>query len=185
VEDPALPQLHPQWRTKIALRSALRATALRHQGPFRVLVCDRWSRSEALVSLARSRHKDGISVLKTPRHLETHSFVLKDAAGRRLPLAGPHMALEDLVPLLPCPASQAGTVKDKTSWTCAVAVRIPGRGTGRVVVRCTSAAWTGTSVSLVTKRVDGRAQRIITLSLHRGPLETFAQDGTTSLGLDE
>jgi hypothetical protein len=40
-------------------------------------------------------------LLKKNRNLETNSFVLKDAAGKPIPLAGPHMALEDLVPLIP------------------------------------------------------------------------------------
>jgi Transposase DDE domain len=40
-------------------------------------------------------------------------------------------------------------------------------------------------VILVTNRADWSAQRIITLYLQRWPIETFYQDGKTSLGLDE
>jgi hypothetical protein len=36
---------------------------------------------------------------------------------------------------------------------------------------------------LGTHRVDGRAQQIIPVYLHRGPSETFYQDGTPHLGL--
>jgi hypothetical protein len=40
-------------------------------------------------------------------------------------------------------------------------------------------------VVLVTNRAAWSAQRIITLYLQRWPIETFSQDGKTSLGLDE
>ena len=51
--------------------------------------------------MARYRHKDWISLLKKNRNLETHSFILKDATGRAIPLEGPHIAVEALVPLIP------------------------------------------------------------------------------------
>jgi len=135
--------------------------------------------------MARYRKKDWISLLKKTRNLETNSFVLQDAAGKRLPLAGPHIAVEDLVPLIPHTAYQAVTVQDKTSWTFTLAVRIAGLGKVRLVVRFKSPELTGTSVVLVTNRADWSAQRIITLYLQRWPIETFYQDGKTSLGLDE
>jgi hypothetical protein len=150
-----------------------------------VLVFDRWYRAEALVSMARYRHKDWSSLLKKTRHLETHSFVLRDAAGTRIPLAGPPMAVEDLVPLMPRTASRAVTVQDKTSWTLTLAVRLPGLGQVRLVGSLKNAALTGTSAGLVCHRVAWDAPRIITLSLHRWPIETFYQDSKTYLGLDE
>ncbi len=135
--------------------------------------------------MARYRKKDWISLLKKNRNLETHSFTLKDAAGNPLGLARPQIAVEDLVPLIPPVAYRAVTVRDKTYWTFTLAVRLPGLGKVRLVVRFKSAELTGTSVVLVTNRVDWDAQRIITLYLPRWPIETFYQDGKMHLGLNE
>ncbi len=124
-----------------------------HPVPLSVLVCDRGSLAEALVSMARYRNKEWSSVLKKHRHLEPHSVVLKDAAGQPIRLEGPHSAVADLVPLIPPTAYRALTVGDTTSWTFPLAVRLPGLGTVRLVVRVTSAALTGTYVVGVTPRV--------------------------------
>ena len=121
--------------------------------------------------MARYRKKDGISLLKKKRNLETNSFVLKDAAGTPIRLEGPHRAVEDLVPRIPPSAYHAVTVGDKTSWTFPLAVRLPGLGKVRLVVRFKSAELTGTYVVLVTHRVDWSAPRIIALSLQRWPIE--------------
>ena len=69
--------------------------------PWSVLWCDRGDLAAARVSRARYRNKDWISVLKQHRTLETNSCVLKDAAGHPLRLEGPHIAVEDLGPLIP------------------------------------------------------------------------------------
>src|SRR6266581_1351811 len=183
--DPNFQKLHQQFRTKIDLGIELLEAAIQHKVPFSVLLFDSWYLAEELVSMARYRKKDWISLVKKNRKLETHSFVLKDAAGKPIPLEGPHIALEDLVPRIPRTAYQAVTVKDKTYWTFTLVVRLPGLGNVRLVVSFKSAELTGTYVVLVTNRVDWGAQRIITLSLQRWPIETFYQDGTTHLGLDE
>jgi hypothetical protein len=65
------------------------------------------------------------------------------------------------------------TVRDKTSWTFTLAVRLPGLGKVRLVVRFKSAELTGTYVVLVTNRVDWDAQRIITLYVQRWPIEIY------------
>ncbi len=181
---PDFQQVHQQFRTKIDLGMAVLAAAIQPKVPFRVLLFDRWYLAEAFVSLARYRKKDWISVLKKHRHLETNSFVLKEAAGERIPLTGPHRAVEDLGPLMPPTASRAVTVGDTTYWTFTLAVRLPGLGKVRLVVRFDHAELTGTSAVLVTNRVDWNALRIIALSLQRWPIETFYQDSKTSLGLD-
>jgi hypothetical protein len=135
--------------------------------------------------MARYRKKDWISLLKKNRNLETNSFVLKDAAGKRIPLTGSHITVEDLVPLIPPTAYRAVTVGDNTYWTFTLAVRLPGLGKVRLVVSFDNAELTGTSAVLVTNRVDWNAPRIIALYLQRWPIETFSQDSKTSLGLDE
>src|SRR6266853_2409626 len=185
LQDPAFEKLHQQFRTKIDLAIALLEAAIQHKVPFNVLLFDSWYLAEELVSMARYRKKDWISLLKKNRNVETHSFVLKDAAGKPLELEGPHMAVEDLVPLIPPTAYHAVTVGDKTYWTFTLAVRLPGLGKVRLVVSFKSAELTGTYVVLVTHRVDWGAQRIIALYLQRWPIETFYQDGKTPLGLDE
>jgi SRSO17 transposase len=185
LEDPDFQKLHQQFHTKIDLGIALLEAAIRHKVPFSVLLFDSWYLAEELVSMARYRKKDWISLLKKNRNLETNSFVLKDAAGKPLRLAGPYIAVEDLVPRIPPSAYRAVTVGDKTYWTFTLAVRLPGLGKVRLVVSFKSAELSGTYVVLVTNRVDWSAQRIIALYLQRWPIETFYQDGKTHLGLDE
>jgi Transposase DDE domain len=185
LEDPDFQQLHQQFRTKIDLGIALLEAAIRHKVPFSVLLFDSWYLADELVSIARYYKKDWVSLLKKNRNLETNSFVLKDAAGKPLPLEGPHIAVEELVPCIPSTAYRAVTVRDKTYWTFTLAVRLPGLGKVRLVVSFKSAELTGTYVVLVTNRVDWGAQRIIALYLQRWPIETFYQDGKTYLGLDE
>jgi len=183
--DPDFQTLHRQFRTKIDLGIDLLETAIRRKVPFSVLVFDSWYLAHELVSMARYCHKDWLSLLKKNRNLETNSFVLKDTTGKPIRLEGPHIAVEDLVPLIPPTAYRAVTVRDKTYWTFTLAVRLPGLGKVRLVVSFKSAELTGTYVVLVTNRLDWSAQRIITLYLQRWPIETFYQDGKTHLGLDE
>jgi len=185
LKAPAFQKLHQQFRPNIDLGIALLDAAIQHNVPLSVLLFDSWYLAEELVSMARYRKKDGISLLKKHRNLETNSFGLQDATGKPIPLAGPHIALEDLVPRIPRTAYQAVTVKDKTYWTFTLTVRLAGLGKVRLVVSCKSAELTGTSVVLVPNRADWSAQQIITLYLQRWPIETFDQDSNTSLGLDE
>jgi Transposase DDE domain len=185
LEDPDFQKLHQQLRTKIDLGLELLEAALWHKVPFSVLLFDSWYLAEELVSLARYRKKDWISLLKKNRNLETNSFTLKDATGKSIPLGGAHIAVEDLVPRIPSTAYRAVPGRDKTYWTFTLAVRLPGLGKVRLVVSFKSAELTGTYVVLVTNRVDWGAQRIIALYLQRWPIETFYQDGKTHLGLDE
>jgi hypothetical protein len=184
LEDPDFQKLHAQFRTKIDLGIELLEGAIQHKIPFRVLLFDSWYLAEELVSMARYRKKDWISLLKKNRNLETTSFTLKDATGQPLLLEGPHIAVEDLVPRIPSTAYRAVTVRDKTYWTFTLAVRLSGLGKVRLVVSFKSAELTGTYAVLVSNRVDWDARRIITLYLQRWPIETFYQDGKTHLGLD-
>ena len=171
--DPDFQKLHQQFRTKIDLGIAFLEAAIQHKVPFNVLLFDSWYLAEELVSMARYRKKDWISLLKKNRNVETQSFVLKDTAGKPLQLEGPHMAVEDLVPLIPPTAYLEVTVGDKTYWTFTLVVRLPGLGKVRLVVSFKNAELTGTYAVLVTNRVDWSAQRIITLYLQRWPIETF------------
>src|SRR5467141_3589971 len=185
LEDPEFQTLHQQFRTKIDLGIALLDAAIAHKVPLSVLLFDSWYLAEELVSMARYRKKDWISLLKKNRNLETNSFVLKDAAGQPIRLAGPHIAVEDLVPLIPPTAYRAVTVGDNTYWTFPLAVRLPGLGKVRLVVSFKNAELTGTYAVLVSNRADWTVQRILTLYLQRWPIETFYQDSKGHLGLDE
>jgi len=183
--DPEFQALHQQFQTKIALATELVEAAIRRKLPFRVVLFDSWYLAEDFIAILRRRKKDWISILKKNRNLETNSFVLKDAAGKRIPFDGPHISVEDLVPLIPASAYRAVTVGDQTYWTFTLAVRIPGLGKVRLVISFENAKLTGTYAVLVTNRVDWTAQRIIATYLQRWPIETFYQDGKAHLGLDE
>jgi SRSO17 transposase len=185
LDDPDFQKLHQQFRTKIDLAIELLDAAIQHNVPFRVLLFDSWYLSEELVSMARSRKKDWISLLKKNRNLETNSFVLKDAAGQPIRLEGPHIAVEDLVPLIPPTAYRAVTIGDHTYWTFTLTVRLPGLGKVRLVISFQNAELTGTYAVLVSNRVHWNAQRLLTLYLQRWPIETFYQDGKGHLGFDE
>src|SRR6266705_2741365 len=86
LDHPDFQKLHHQFRTKIDLGIELLDAAIQHKIPFGVLLFDSWYLAEELVSMARYRKKDWISLLKKNRNLETNSFTLKDATGKPIPL---------------------------------------------------------------------------------------------------
>lgn len=149
-----------------------------------MLLFDGWYLSEQVVRVAERRHKAWISLLKRNRNLETASFTLKDAAGVPIPLAGPHSAVADLVPLIPAHAYRAVTVGAQTYWCFTLVVRVPGLGKVRLVISFQHADLSGTYVVLVTNQREWSAQRISETYLWRWPTETFYQDGQGRLGLD-
>ena len=108
--------------------------AIRHKVPFGVVVFDAWYLAEDLVRVLARRRKDWISLLKTNRLLETASFQLRDVNGWAMKLPGPHLAVEDLVPLIPANAYRSVTVQEHTYWCFTLAVRIHGLGKVRIVV---------------------------------------------------
>ena len=188
--DPEFAVLHQQFRTKIdlgieLLESAIRPGTRLRVLPFSMLLFDSWYLSEALVQAARRHDKDWISLLKKNRNLETNSFLLRDTAGEPVQLTGPHIAVEELLPLIPATAYRAVTVGDRTYWTFTLAVRVPSLGKVRLVISFDNAALSGTCAVLVTNRADWDAKRIIAAYLQRWPIETFYQDGKGRLGLDE
>jgi hypothetical protein len=171
LQDPDFRARHEQFRTKIALAIELVEAAIRRKVPFGVVVFDAWYLAEDLVQVLVRRRKDWISLLKKNRLLETASFHVRDANGWPLKLPGPHMAVEDLVPLIPATAYRPVTVKDHTYWCFTLAVRIPGLGKVRIVVSFEHESVTGRSVVLVTNRVDWSAAKIISLYSQRWPTE--------------
>ena len=184
-KDPEFQALQQQFQTKIDLAKELVGSAIGHKLPFSVVLFDSWYLAEDFVACLRRRRKDWISLLKKNRKLETNSFMLKDAQGNRVPLEGPHIKVEDLVPLIPANAYRAVKVGDQTYWTFTLTVRIPDLGKVRLVISFEKAELTGTYAVLVTNRVDWTAQRIIATYLQRWPIETFYQDSKEHLGFDE
>jgi Transposase DDE domain len=182
--DPDFRARHEQFRTKIALAIELVEEAIRCKVPFGVVVFDAWYLAEDLVRVLARRRKDWISLLKKNRRLETASFHRRDANGWAMKLPGPHIAVEEPIPLIPAPAYRPVLVREQTSWCFTLAVRLPGLGKVRIVVSCERESLTGRSVVLVTNRVDWSAAKIIGLYLPRWPTETFDQDGKGQLGFD-
>jgi DDE superfamily endonuclease len=183
--DPEFRARHEQFRTKIALASQLVEEAIRHKVPFGVVVFDAWYLAEDLIQVLARRRKDWISVLKTNRLLETASFHLRDANGWTLKLPGPHLAVEELVPLIPATAYRPVKVGEHTYWCFTLTVRIPTLGKVRIVVSFERESLTGRYVVLVTNRLDWTAAKIIGLYWQRWPTETFDQDGKGHLGFNE
>lgn len=183
--DPEFQALHEQFRTKIDLAMELIESAIRHKLRFSVVLFDSWYLAEELVKLLQRRRKDWISILKKNRNLEVNSFVLKDAHNQPIKLQGPHIAVQDLVPLIPASAYRPVKVEDHTYWAFTFTVRIPKLGKVRLVISYENADLTGAYAVLVTNRVDWTAQRVIATYLLRWPIETFYQDGKENLGLDE
>ena len=185
LQDPAFRSRHEQFRTKIALAIDLVEGAIRHKVPFGVVVFDAWYLAEDLVRVLARRRKDWISILKKNRRLETASIHLQDANGWAMKLPGPHIAVEDLVALIPATAYHPVKVREHTYWCFTLGVRIPGLGKVRIVVSFEQESLTGRSVVLVTNRVDWSAAKIISLYGQRWPTETFDQDGKGQLGFNE
>ncbi len=185
LQDPECRARHEQFRTKIALAIELIEEAIRHKVPCGVVVFDAWYLAEDLVQVLARRRKDWISLLKTNRRLETASVHRRDANGWALKLPAPHIAVEDLVPLIPANASRPISVREQTYWCFTLAVRIPGLGKVRLVISFEPESLTGRYVVLVTNRVDWSAAKIISLYAQRWPTETFYQDGKGPLGFNE
>ena len=102
--DPDFQALHSQFHTKIELAIELVRKAEERKLPFSVVLFDSWYLAEELVGVLAELKKDWVSILKRNRNLETNSFVLRDAVGKPIPFAGPHIKVEDLVPHLPATA---------------------------------------------------------------------------------
>jgi len=184
LQDPECRARHEEFRTKIALAVELIEEAIGHKVPFGVVVFDAWYLAEELVRVLVRRRKDWISVLKTNRLLETASFQLRDTNGWALKLPGPHLAVAELVPLIPANAYRPVAIGEHTYWCFTLGVRIPGLGKVRIVVSFAQASLKGRFVVLVTNRMDWNAAKIIGLYLHRWPTETFYQDSKGQLGFD-
>jgi len=185
LQDPEFAALDEQFKTKITLAIELIHKAIERNVPFSVVLFDSWYLCKELVAVLTDLGKDWVSLLKKNRNLETNSFVLRDVEGKPILLRGPHIQVQNLVPLIPHNAYKPVTIGGNTYWCFTFTVRIPGLGKVRLVVSFENAELTGTYVVLITNRLDWNAKRTIKTYLLRWPIETFYQDSKGHLGLDE
>lgn len=185
LKDPAFCKLHDQFCTKIALATELVEGAIAQDLAFQWTLFDGWYLSPEFLAVIEGHGKDWISILKNNRNLETNSFVLYDAHGQPIPLAGPHIKASDLVPLIPQSAYKPIQIGERIYYTFTLTLRIPSIGKVRWIVSFDNPALEGTYALLVSNRLDCTAKQIITTYLLRWPIETFYQDSKQHLGLDE
>lgn len=185
LKDPEFKQLHSEFQTKLALAMELIELAARRELPFSTVLMDSWYLSPELVALLKQKHKDWVSLLKKNRNLEVNSFTLRDVEGNPVTLAGSHIKVEDLVPLIPKSAYKKVTVGEQVYWCFSLSLRVPSLGKVRLVISFENPELTGTYAVLVSNRTDWSAKEIIAKYLQRWPIETFYQDGKGHLGLDE
>ena len=184
LEDPLFEFLHQQFKTKITLAQELIASAIQRGLPFETVLMDSWYVSEELVKTLSGHQKNWVSLLKKNRNIESHSFTLRDVAGKVIKFSKPHIKLEDLVLLIPKKSYKQVTISDKNYWCFSLKVRIPSLGQVRIVISYDNTDLLGTYAILVSNRTDWSAKRIITAYLQRWPIETFYQDSKGHLGLD-
>lgn len=185
LQDPECRARHAPFRPTIALAMELLEEAIRRKVPCGVVGFDAWSLAEEVVRGLERRRKDGISLLKKTRRLETASVPRRDANGWTLKRPGPHLAVDEVVPLIPAQASRPVNRRQHPSWGLTLGVRLAGVGKVRLVVSFAPASLTGRSVVLVTNRGDGSAAQIIGLSLHRWPTAPCDQDSQGPLGFND
>jgi len=104
LQDPECRARHEPFRTTIAMAIARVEEAIRHNGPFGVVVFDAWYLAAELVQVLARRRQDWIRLLKTNRLLETARVHLRDAHGWAMPRPSPHIAVAELVLRIPAPA---------------------------------------------------------------------------------
>jgi len=181
--DPDFKALSDQFQTKITLAGELVEQAIAQQIPFQTVLMDSWFLSPELVRRLARLGKDWVSLLKDNRNLETSSFTVRDAEGRRIPLSGPHIKVKELVEVLPSSAYKPITVRDTTYYGFTKSVRVPSLGRVRILICFENSTLTGPYAVLITNRRDWTATQILQRYLQRWPIETFYQDGKGHLGL--
>lgn len=185
LKDAEFQVLHESFQTKISLAIELIEEAIQQGVEFKTVLMDSWYLSPDIVSLLAEHKLDWVSLLKHNRKLEVNSFRLRDKHGQVVPLEGPHIKVEALVPLIPKSAYKPITIHQKTYWCFTFTVRVPSIGKVRLLISFENAQLTGSYAVLITNRTDASAAQILKQYLQRWPIETFYQDGKGHLGLDE
>jgi SRSO17 transposase len=183
--DPEFQKLNQAFQTKIALAIELVEKAVERGLAFDWVLFDGWYLAPDFLTALQHLQKDWVSILKQNRNLETNSFQLRDENGQPISLPGPHIKVNELLPLIPKTAFKAITVAQRLYYTFSMTVRIPSIGKVRIVISFDNPELNGNGVVLVTNRLDCNAKHILQTYLRRWPIETFYQDGKQLLGLDE
>lgn len=185
LQDPEFAGLHEEFETKINLAVQLIEAAIKRQLPLKIVLMDSWYVAPLVLECLQKHQLDWVSLLKKNRKIETASFTLRDAAGKKIELAGAHIKVEEMVKLLPPSAFKQVKVGKQEYWCFAFNVRIPDLGKVRLVISYNNAKLEGTYAVLVSNRTDWSAKKVIKSYLQRWPIETFYQDSKGHLGLDE
>ncbi len=114
LKDPEFQELHAQFQTKIALAVKLIEQASQKNLPFTTVLLDSWYLAPELLVALKEQQLDWVSLLKKNRKLEVNSFLLRDEVGQPITLTGPHIKVEELVPLIPRTAYRKVKVGDKS-----------------------------------------------------------------------
>ncbi len=176
LKAPEFHELHSQFPTKIALAVELIEQARSRKLPFTTVLMDSWYLAPDIVATMKEYQLDWVSLLKKNRKFEVHSFVLRDEAGQPMTLTGPHIKVEELVPLIPANAYRKVKMGEKSYWCFTRSLRVPGLGKVRLVISFENPELTGTYAVLVSNRTDWSAQKILASYIQRWPIETFYQD---------
>ena len=163
LEDPEFQELHSQFKTKIALAVELIEQARSRKLPFTRVLMDSWYLSPEIVAVLKEHKLDWVSLLKKNRNLEVNSFVLRDEAGQPITLTGPHIKVEELVPIIPRNAYRKVQVGDQVYWCFTRSLQVPGLGKVRLVISFENPELTGTYAVLLSNRTDWSAQKILAL----------------------
>ena len=89
---------------------------------------DSWYLAPDIVATLKKHQLDWVSLLKKNRKLEVNSFVLRDEGGQPITLTGPHIKVEELVPLIPRNAYRKVKVGEKYYWCFTSYLPVPGLG---------------------------------------------------------
>jgi len=104
-QDAEFAALYKQFRSKIALAMEVLEQAPARTVPFQTVLRDSWFLCTEMAEALAKRQKDWGSFLKKNRNLEVNSFAVRDTQGQKVAIEGPHLKVEDRVPLIPRSAS--------------------------------------------------------------------------------
>jgi hypothetical protein len=185
LQDADFAALHAQFQTKIVLALEMSKQAVARLVPFQTVLMDSWVLCTEMAEELAKLKKDWVSLLKKNRNVDVNSCTLRDAQGQKIALPGPHIKVEELVPLIPHSAYTSVQIGDREYGYFALNLRVPGLGKVRIVISFGNAELTGTYAVLSSNRTDWTAKKILETYVQRWPIETFYQDSKGHLGLDE
>ena len=87
-------------------------------------------------------------------------------------LTGPHIKVEELVPLIPRNAYRKVKLRDHDYWCFTRSLQVTGLGKVRLVISFENPELTGTYAVLLSNRTDWSAQKILPSYLKPWPIET-------------